>query len=62
MRNMTTFTSTNPATGETLWTGETAGPEQVSAALSAARDAFECWSVMPLDRRIAYVRAYKAAL
>jgi succinylglutamic semialdehyde dehydrogenase len=62
MRNMTTFTSTNPATGETLWTGETAGPEQVSAALSAARDAFECWSVTPLDRRIAYVRAYKAAL
>lgn len=59
---MTILTSTNPATGETLWTGEAAGPEKVSAALAAARTAFEGWSVTPLDERIAYVRAYKAAL
>jgi succinylglutamic semialdehyde dehydrogenase len=59
---MTRFTSTDPATGDTLWTGEAAGPEQVSAALAAARTAFAHWSVTPLDTRIAHVRAYKAAL
>ncbi|HEY0315373.1 MAG TPA: aldehyde dehydrogenase family protein, partial [Sphingomonas sp.] len=57
-----TFTSANPATGETLWTGEAAGPEQVSAALAKAHAAFEGWSVTPLEARIAFVRAYKAAL
>ncbi|WBO22282.1 succinylglutamate-semialdehyde dehydrogenase [Sphingomonas abietis] len=59
---MTRFTSTNPATGETLWSGEAAGPAQVSAALAGARKAFESWSVTPLKTRIASVRAYKAAL
>ncbi len=59
---MTILTSTNPATGETLWTGEAAGPEKVSAALATARIAFEGWSITPLDERVAYVRAYKAAL
>jgi succinylglutamic semialdehyde dehydrogenase len=62
MPAMTILTSTNPATGEPLWTGEAAGPEQVSAALAAARNAFGGWSVTPLDQRIAYVRAYKTAL
>jgi succinylglutamic semialdehyde dehydrogenase len=57
-----TLTSANPATGETLWTGKAAGPEHVSAALAAAHSAFERWSVTPLDERIAFVRAYKAAL
>ena len=59
---MSILTSTDPATGETLWTGEAAGPEQVSAALAAARTAFESWSLTLLDDRIAFVRAYKAAL
>jgi succinylglutamic semialdehyde dehydrogenase len=59
---MTILTSTNPATGDTLWAGEAAGTEQVSAALATARTAFERWSVTPLDARIGFVRAYKAAL
>jgi succinylglutamic semialdehyde dehydrogenase len=59
---MTRFTSTNPATGDTLWDGEAAGPEAVFAALAAAHRAFAGWSVTPLDQRVAYVRAFKAAL
>jgi succinylglutamic semialdehyde dehydrogenase len=59
---MTILTSIDPATGKTLWTGEAAGPEQVSAALARARAAFESWSVTPLAGRIAHVRAFKAAL
>ncbi|MGN6124544.1 MAG: succinylglutamate-semialdehyde dehydrogenase [Sphingomonas oligoaromativorans] len=59
---MTRFISTNPATGETLWEGDAAGPEQVHAVLAKARAAFEGWSVTPLDARIAFVRAFKARL
>jgi len=59
---MTHFRSTNPATGETLWEGEAAGPEAVAAALAQARAAFERWSVTPLDERIGFVRAFKARL
>jgi succinylglutamic semialdehyde dehydrogenase len=59
---MTRFISTNPSTGETLWEGDAAGPEQVHAVLPKARAAFEGWSVTPLDERIAFVRAFKARL
>lgn len=59
---MKTFHSSNPATGETLWTGEAAGPAQVAAALAASREAFASWSVTLLDERIAHVRAFKAVL
>jgi succinylglutamic semialdehyde dehydrogenase len=59
---MTTLHSTDPATGETLWEGAAAGPEEIAAALAKARAAFEHWSVTPLDERITLVRAYKAAL
>ena len=33
---MTRFTSTNPATGETVWEGEAATTEQVGAAIEAS--------------------------
>ena len=59
---MTHFTSTNPATGETLWEGVAADPAEVNAAIAKARAAFEGWSVTPLDERIAFVRAFKARL
>ncbi|NIJ34657.1 succinylglutamate-semialdehyde dehydrogenase [Sphingomonas oligoaromativorans] len=59
---MTRFISTNPSTGETLWEGDAAGPEQVHSVLAKARTAFEGWSVTPLDERIAFVRAFKARL
>ena len=36
---MTRFTSTNPATGETVWEGEAASTAQVGAAVEAARAA-----------------------
>ncbi len=56
------FHSTDPATGETVWEGPAASPEQVAAALSRARAAFPAWAATPLDARLAHVRAYKAVL
>jgi succinylglutamic semialdehyde dehydrogenase len=56
------FASTCPATGKILWEGAATGPDEVAMAISVARRAFESWSITPLADRIAYVRAFKAAL
>ena len=56
------FVSTDPATGDVLWEGPVASPGGVATAIAAARRAFTDWSVTPLEARIAFVRAYKAAL
>lgn len=52
------FTSTNPATGETVWEGRTATEADVAAAVDAARDAFVSWSLTSLEDRIAIIRRY----
>ncbi|MEG1028838.1 MAG: aldehyde dehydrogenase family protein, partial [Brevundimonas sp.] len=59
---MTRFTSTNPATGETVWEGEAATPEQVGAAVEAARAAFPDWADRPRQDRIDAVKRYQAVL
>jgi succinylglutamic semialdehyde dehydrogenase len=51
--------STNPCTGEAIWTGETGG---VAAAVARARAAAPGWARTPLDQRIAIARAFKAAV
>lgn len=43
--------STNPADDSVLWRGGTATPEQVDAAVDAARQAFPAWARRALDSR-----------
>ncbi|WP_421731272.1 succinylglutamate-semialdehyde dehydrogenase [Brevundimonas sp.] len=59
---MTQFTSTNPATGETVWEGEAATPAQAAAAVQAARAAFPDWADRPRQDRIDAVKRYQAVL
>ncbi len=59
---MSTFSSTNPASGEPVWTGPAASPIEVDAAVSAARAAAASWSRTPLAEREAHMRAFAAVL
>ena len=59
---MTRFTSTDPATGETVWEGAAASPAQVEAAVDAARAAFPDWADRPRQDRIDAVKRYQAVL
>lgn len=54
--------SSNPATGEEIWTGHEAGVEQVDSAVAAARAAFEPWAYLPIEDRIRYIEAFKDLL
>jgi succinylglutamic semialdehyde dehydrogenase len=56
------FASIDPATGETVWRAPAASVADVKAAVSAAREAFEPWSDLPREERIAALRRYRAAL
>lgn len=55
---MSELKSLNPATGETLWKGTTAGVREVEQAARAARTAFETWSETPFAEREAIARAF----
>ena len=59
---MTRFTSTNPATGETVWEGEAATAALVASAVEAARAAFPDWADRPRQDRIDAVKRYQAVL
>jgi succinylglutamic semialdehyde dehydrogenase len=59
---MTSFASTDPATGETVWEGDAASPAQVQAAADAARTAFPDWADRPRAERIDAVKRYQAVL
>ena len=52
---MTTWTSTNPMTGDVVWQGEDA---DVDAAVRAARAAQAAWALRPLAERIAIAERY----
>ncbi|GGD10933.1 succinylglutamate-semialdehyde dehydrogenase [Aquisalinus flavus] len=52
------FSSIAPATGETLWTGTMAGPDDVAAAIAAARAAFKPWARKSVDERLAVINAF----
>jgi malonate-semialdehyde dehydrogenase (acetylating) / methylmalonate-semialdehyde dehydrogenase len=53
---------TNPATGEVLARVPLAGPEDVDAAVAAARDAFPQWRDASLSRRTAVLFAFRELL
>lgn len=59
---MTHFTSTNPATGETVWDGAAASPAEAAAAVEAARAAFPDWADRPRQDRIDAMKRYQAVL
>lgn len=52
------FTSTNPATGETVWEGHAATEQEVDQAIGSARRAFESWAWLPSENRIAHLEAF----
>jgi succinylglutamic semialdehyde dehydrogenase len=56
------FQSVNPVTQVIVWRGNAAGVAEVEAAISAARGAFEAWSMKTLDDRLAVVRAFAKRL
>lgn len=59
---MTTFSSVNPATGETVWTGPAATPPGIQAAVSRARAAAPAWALRPLTEREQILRAFARLL
>jgi succinylglutamic semialdehyde dehydrogenase len=59
---MSDFSSYNPATGETVWTGPAAGPAEVDHAVASARTAFLPWSALSGEDRIARLRAFATEL
>jgi len=50
-RSRQTMPSTNPATGEVLGVVPKSGPEDITAAVEAAKSAFEPWRKYPAPRR-----------
>lgn len=54
----TAMSSVDPATGDTVWTGESATPDSVAQAFHAARAAFADWALTSYETRRAVVEAY----
>jgi len=59
---MSTFSSLNPATGESVWTGPAATRAEVSAAVGRASAAARSWSRTPLADRESCLRNFARAL
>ncbi|MFN3353084.1 MAG: succinylglutamate-semialdehyde dehydrogenase, partial [Brevundimonas sp.] len=59
---MAQLISTNPATGEVVWTGPESTPDEVVSAVQAAHEAFPDWADRPRQDRIDAVKRYQAAL
>jgi succinylglutamic semialdehyde dehydrogenase len=51
------FTSNNPATGQTVWSGAAATASEVAAAIAAARAVQAAWADRPPEARIAILEA-----
>lgn len=51
-----------PASGELVWQGKTAGPEDVNATVTLARNAFDGWAGTPLTERINHILKYRQRL
>lgn len=56
------FTSVNPASGETVWKGDAASAGDCARAVAAARTAFPVWAAQSADARIAVLQRYAAVL
>ncbi len=56
------FSSINPATGETLWTGNHATQNEVEEAVLAARESLAAWSSLTFDERLGFIRQFEERL
>jgi succinylglutamic semialdehyde dehydrogenase len=56
------FSSLNPVSQESLWSGRAASAEQVTAAVAAARAAFPGWAQRSLEQRVALLEAFTVSL
>lgn len=54
------FTSTNPATGETIWKGNAASGADIDAAIAAARKSFAPWAGLTSEQRAEYLKKFHA--
>lgn len=54
--------SFDPASGDLVWEGESAGADAVAAALLRARHAFPAWRALPVETRVAVAGRYRDAL
>lgn len=52
----------NPATGQVFAKAPSGSPEQLEAAITAAKGAFKIWSVLSYEQRQSYLDAYADAL
>src|SRR5690349_19225990 len=54
--------STDPATGEVIWSGRSASAEQVADAVEAARRARGAWATATIEKRIEVLNAFAGQL
>lgn len=52
------FSTKNPSTGETLWSGNAATIAQIDEAVQAARAAFPAWALLSIDDRIGCLQEF----
>lgn len=56
------FATHDSATQKVIWQGHAAAEMEVDAAIKAARNAFASWSALPIQKRMAYLEAFREAL
>ena len=56
------FHSTDPATGQPVWEGWAAGPEEIDRAIASARRASGSWAELPLPERIYFLQQFAEQL
>ncbi|MBL8516986.1 MAG: succinylglutamate-semialdehyde dehydrogenase [Betaproteobacteria bacterium] len=56
------FSSVNPVSGATAWSGRAADAAQVDTAVAAARAAFEDWAALSVADRVAVIRRFAEQL
>ncbi|MDZ4850882.1 MAG: succinylglutamate-semialdehyde dehydrogenase, partial [Pirellulaceae bacterium] len=59
---MSEFSSTNPATGDTVWSGKQSSEVDVNAAVERSRNAFRSWSGKSVSERETHLRAFAKML
>jgi acyl-CoA reductase-like NAD-dependent aldehyde dehydrogenase len=52
------FAALDPATGDVVWNGSSAGAAEIDTAIASARRAFEDWASRPLADRVGYLESF----
>ena len=56
------FASRNPVSQDVIWQGKSATAVEVDMAIAAARDAFNAWRDLGLEKRIDFIKAFEKQL